>query len=179
MPPLTCTHGNWLNSRRGVIDVIIGLVFVVLARFLATDVVTLLCNTAVGHVWILLFACWCTWSVQRFLPTRSLSGVSLGEKLGGQIAFAKVRQHDDDQFSAVLRPIGDLNRRPGRCSATDAAHEAFQASELPGCLEGVFIGHGHDFVDDLQVQDVGDESRPNSLNRVLARLQRLAGAGAE
>ena len=46
MPPLTCTHGNWLNSSRGVIDVIIGRVFVVLARFLATDVVTLLCSTA-------------------------------------------------------------------------------------------------------------------------------------
>ena len=44
MPPLTCTHGNRLNSHRGVIDIILGEVFVVLARFLATDVVTLRCT---------------------------------------------------------------------------------------------------------------------------------------
>ena len=44
MPPLTCTQGNRLNSSRGVIDVILGDVFVVWARFLATDVVTLRCN---------------------------------------------------------------------------------------------------------------------------------------
>jgi hypothetical protein len=41
---LTCTHGNWPKSSRGVIEVIIGRVFVVFARFLATDVVTLLCK---------------------------------------------------------------------------------------------------------------------------------------
>ena len=44
MPPLTCTHGNWLSSSRGVIDIIWGDVFVVSARFLATAVVTLRCN---------------------------------------------------------------------------------------------------------------------------------------
>ena len=33
-----------LNSQRGVIDIIFGDVFVVLARFLATEVVTLRCS---------------------------------------------------------------------------------------------------------------------------------------
>jgi hypothetical protein len=44
MPPFTWTHGSWFNSNRGVIDIIFGEVFVVFARFLATEVVTLLCN---------------------------------------------------------------------------------------------------------------------------------------
>src|SRR5580704_18598768 len=44
MPPLTCTYGKRLKSHRGVIDIILGDVFVVLARFLATDVVTLRCT---------------------------------------------------------------------------------------------------------------------------------------
>ena len=44
VPPSTCTHGKRLNSHRGVIDIILGEVFVVLARFLATDVVTLRCT---------------------------------------------------------------------------------------------------------------------------------------
>lgn len=41
VPPSTCTHGNRLKSQRGVIDMIFGDVFVVFARFRATDVVTL------------------------------------------------------------------------------------------------------------------------------------------
>ena len=44
VPPSTCTHGKRLSSHRGVIDIILGEVFVVLARFLATDVVTLRCT---------------------------------------------------------------------------------------------------------------------------------------
>ena len=44
VPPSTCTHGSRLSSHRGVIDIIFGDVFVVFARFLATDVVTLRCN---------------------------------------------------------------------------------------------------------------------------------------
>src|SRR5580693_822260 len=43
-PPCTCTHGSRLKSQRGVIDIILGDVLVVSARFLATDVVTLRCN---------------------------------------------------------------------------------------------------------------------------------------
>src|SRR5579863_5977793 len=44
VPPLTCTHGSRLRSQRGVIDIILGDVFVVFARFEATDDVTLRCN---------------------------------------------------------------------------------------------------------------------------------------
>ena len=44
VPPSTCTHGSRLNSQRGVIDIIFGDVLVVLARFFATEVVTLRCN---------------------------------------------------------------------------------------------------------------------------------------
>jgi hypothetical protein len=38
------TQGNIASSQRGVIDIIFGDVFVVFARFLATEVVTLRCN---------------------------------------------------------------------------------------------------------------------------------------
>ena len=44
MPPFTCTHGSMLSSQRGVIDIILGEVLVVSARFLATAVVTLRCK---------------------------------------------------------------------------------------------------------------------------------------
>src|ERR1700748_772016 len=44
VPPATCPHGSRFNKNRGVIDIIFGDVFVVLARFRATDVVTLRCN---------------------------------------------------------------------------------------------------------------------------------------
>ena len=44
VPPCTCTHGSMLSSHRGVIDIIFGDVLVVVARFLATEVVTLRCN---------------------------------------------------------------------------------------------------------------------------------------
>jgi hypothetical protein len=39
-----CTHGSMLSSHRGVIDIILGDVLVVVARFFATAVVTLRCN---------------------------------------------------------------------------------------------------------------------------------------
>jgi hypothetical protein len=38
------THGSRLKSQRGVIDIIFGDVLVVVARFFATDVVTLRCK---------------------------------------------------------------------------------------------------------------------------------------
>ncbi len=44
VPPSTCTHGSSFNSHRGVIDIILGDVLVVLARLRATDVVTLRCR---------------------------------------------------------------------------------------------------------------------------------------
>src|SRR5450755_4020276 len=44
VPPSMFTHGSRLNSQRGVIDIIFGDVLVVVARFFATDVVTLRCN---------------------------------------------------------------------------------------------------------------------------------------
>ena len=44
VPPLTCTQGSNFNKYRGVIDIIFGDVLVVVARFRATAVVTLLCN---------------------------------------------------------------------------------------------------------------------------------------
>src|SRR5580658_4229235 len=50
VPPSTCTHGSMLNSHRGVIDIILGDVLVVSARFLATDVVTLRCNKPLDMV---------------------------------------------------------------------------------------------------------------------------------
>jgi len=45
VPPSTCTKGSSRKSHRGVIDIIIGDVFVVVARLRATAVVTLRCKT--------------------------------------------------------------------------------------------------------------------------------------
>ena len=44
VPPSTGTHGSSFKSHRGVMDIILGEVFVVSARFRATPVVTLRCK---------------------------------------------------------------------------------------------------------------------------------------
>src|SRR5262245_54421004 len=44
VPPCTLTQGSIESSHRGVMDCIFGDVFVVVARFLATEVVTLRCS---------------------------------------------------------------------------------------------------------------------------------------
>ena len=59
VPPSTCTQGSMLKSQRGVIDIILGDVFVVFARFLATEVVTLRCSRLSDMSWILLFISLC------------------------------------------------------------------------------------------------------------------------
>ncbi len=74
----------------------------------------------------------------------------------------------------VLRTICNLDRRPGRRPAANAAHKSFKAGELSRCFKGVFIGHGYDFVDDADVQNAWDEPGADALNHVLARLQWLA-----
>ena len=44
VPPSTCTQGRSCNNQRGVIDIIIGDVLLVVVKLRATDVVTLRCN---------------------------------------------------------------------------------------------------------------------------------------
>src|SRR5580704_3575980 len=76
VPPSTCTHGSRLNSHRGVIDIIFGAVFVVFARFLATEVVTLRCNT------LSMLESYCG---------------SLGKQFRREVALSEVGKDDDDQ----------------------------------------------------------------------------------
>jgi hypothetical protein len=46
---------------------------------------------------------------------------------------------------------------------------------LAGSLEGILVGHGDHFVDHVQIEDLRDEPGPDSLDRMLAWLQRLPG----
>lgn len=58
VPPSTCTQGSMERRYRGVMDIIRGAVFVVLARLRATEVVTLRCRRLRWFCWLLRWRLW-------------------------------------------------------------------------------------------------------------------------
>ena len=58
VPPATCTQGSMERRYRGVMDIIRGAVFVVLARLRATEEVTLRCRRLRWFRWLLRWRLW-------------------------------------------------------------------------------------------------------------------------
>src|SRR5439155_11939937 len=76
--------------------------------------------------------------------------------------------------AGTLGPAGNLESGPSGGAATDAAEKALQRRELASRIGGVFIFHLNAFVDDLDVEHVGNEAGADALNGVAARLELLS-----
>ena len=98
-----------------------------------------------------------------------------GVKVGREVSFTKIRQHHDNHLAFIFRATGDLDCRSGGGSATDSAEKSFFGGQIAGHLHAIFILDSDDFIDDVDIQDVRNETGTDSLNCVLARLQILTG----
>ena len=78
------------------------------------------------------------------------------------------------ELAAVFVTLGHFDRGPSRRAGADAAHHAFELGHAAAGFHGVFILHEDDIVDDIDVQLVGNEAGPDTLNRMPARLEWLA-----
>jgi hypothetical protein len=98
------------------------------------------------------------------------------EKVGGEVAFTKIGQHDDDAFSGAGSSGGHLEGRPGGGAAADSAKQSFGASELAGGFCCVFVGDGNHFINDAEVQVGRDKSWADTLDGVASGADGLSGA---
>src|SRR5205823_5645196 len=90
---------------------------------------------------------------------RTIPGKALFRKqLRREVAFAEVGEDRYDQLAAVFGAAGELQGGPGGGATTDATHEAFELGEIPRGFHRVFILNADDFVDDVDVEHVGDEA---------------------
>src|SRR5262249_24035876 len=105
---------------------------------------------------------------------RDLQRDLLRIKLRGEIPFTEVGKDDDDELAGVFGPAADLQGGPDGGAAADAAENAFLLRQAARLFGGVFVFDLHALVDDLHVQQVGDEAGAESLNRVPAGLELLA-----
>ena len=109
---------------------------------------------------------------------KSVSGLGVFEQRGRQIAFARVGEDHDERLSL---------RDSGRAAYLRAA--AMAAPQLmPEMIPSSFARRGaisndsssvtgHDFIDELHVEDVGNEAGAQALDAVLARACRRRGRG--
>src|SRR5947208_1711225 len=89
-----------------------------------------------------------------------------GEERRREVALAEVGQDRDDQLPRVLGAFGHLDRAGDRGAAGDAAEHALLAGQPARHLEGFLVADDDNFVDDLGVEDVGDEPRADPLDLV-------------
>ena len=102
--------------------------------------------------------------------------VSFRKQLRRQIPLAEVGQDGRRSACRCSPAAGHLDRGPGGGAGADAAHQAFELGQLTGRFHGVVVLHLHHVVDDVHVEHVGNEAGADALDRVLARLELLAGA---
>ena len=117
---------------------------------------------------------------QRFLAKRI-------EQDAGQVALAEAGQDDDDQLAGVLRARGYLERGTTAAPEQMPTKRPSSSGRRRAMAMRLVVGDLDDFVDELGVEDAGDESRAEALNLVRAGLaagehravRRLHGDGLE
>src|SRR5919107_4448082 len=85
------------------------------------------------------------------------------------VALARVGQHRDDPLAARLGPLRQLERgRHGR-AARHPGQDPLPRGEQVRVLDRLLVGAGEHLVDDVQVEDLGNEARADALDAVRAR----------
>src|SRR5829696_2589620 len=85
-------------------------------------------------------------------------GRSRREERRADVAVGRVRQDRDDPLPSHLRPRADLHRGPDRGTRRYPRADALAARAQAGGLDGVLVLNRDDFVDDVTVEDLGDEA---------------------
>src|SRR5215471_2962599 len=108
-----------------------------------------------------------------FLRSRELVGALADpfEEYGREVALSGVGEHGQDRDSLALA-LRDLASSRERSAGGDAAEDPFLRREVAGRGDGLGVGHGHDLVETLAVEDLRDEVRRPALD--LVRLPLLA-----
>ena len=91
---------------------------------------------------------WRTAGVSRPFAGRA----SLRIQRRAEVAFAEVRQDDDDQLARVLRSMRHLHGDVGGGAATDAAQHALLAGHAARHREGVVVLHLNDLREESEVE---------------------------
>src|SRR5580704_4125967 len=100
---------------------------------------------------------------QHFLPQRI-------KQDAGKITLAEAGQNDHDEFTGILGARGHLERGDDGGAGADADEKAFFKREAAGHRNGLVVADLDDFVDELGVEDAGNESSADALNLVGTRL---------
>ena len=82
-----------------------------------------------------------------------------GEHCVGRVALTSVRQDDDETLAGHARSMRDRQRGVQGGTAGDPCRDTFLASELELSTNGLLFGDGNDLVDDVTIQNIGDEAR--------------------
>src|SRR5579872_884881 len=88
------------------------------------------------------------------------------EQDAGQVTFPVAGQNGDDQFACVLGPRGDLESGDNGCSGADADKKAFFERQAARHGHGFVVGDLNNFIDELGIEDAGDETCADALNLV-------------
>src|SRR5687767_7407916 len=118
------------------------------------------------------------WAIpRRKLRRLSTSGASAGaargrrfrrEERSRDVALAGVGENHDDALAAGLVAGRDLHRGPQRRSAGAAGEDALARGDQAGGVERVLVVHGDGLVEQLAVEDRGNEARADALDLVRA-----------
>mmetsp|Transcript_4154 Transcript_4154/g.10641 ORF Transcript_4154/g.10641 Transcript_4154/m.10641 type:complete len:417 (+) Transcript_4154:161-1411(+) len=92
-----------------------------------------------------------------------------GEEDGGEVPLAKGRDDARDELAGVLWPLGQLQGRRHRRAAADPHEEALLQRQPARHGHRVVAAHLHHLVDQVRVQNAGNESSANPLDLVRAR----------
>ena len=96
------------------------------------------------------------------------------EEGGGEVSFGTVGEECGDR-SCVAG--GELSGGPEVGAGGDTDEEAMIAAELACGFDGVFVGDFDDFVDEIDIEDGGDEAIANALDLVEAWFVAQEGGG--
>src|ERR1022692_2604210 len=90
-----------------------------------------------------------------------------------QVALAGIGQDYDNRLTAELFLLPETHRRRHRRAAGDAGENSFFARQAAGHFDRFLVGYLLDPVNDAQIEIARDETRPDPLNLVRTRLERL------
>src|SRR6185312_16483140 len=97
-------------------------------------------------------------------------GAQVFKQEGAQVALAKVRHHHHNQLAVVFRSRSQLQRLRHRRSAGNPNQQAFFLGHPARRLHGFFRGGGHDLINEISPQDLGNKSRAQALDFLRPRL---------
>ena len=94
----------------------------------------------------------------------------LFEEGGGEVALAGAGDDDDDEFAGVAGFLRDLECGEDGCAGGDSYEETFFLGETAGHSESFVVGDLDDLVDEVGLEDAGDEASADALDFVRAGL---------